>query len=174
MAMKGITVRALSALLTLAAVCAAKADYLYCMIDGTSLELDGTDGVFGDYAYARVKDVQSGTWLSVYDAAGSKTAATAVDKTTATGGPMLWGDFDADSSSSERTFLFELYNNARDVVAWQTVSYSYLMDQHNIGNNFSPAFTPYVLTRVVPEPTGGTLVLLGAAALALRRRRECA
>jgi hypothetical protein len=31
-----------------------------------------------------------------------------------------------------------------------------------------------MLTSVVPEPTGGMLVLLGAAMLALRRKKGCA
>ena len=168
--MKGIAVRILSVLLTLAAVGAARADYLYWMIDGSSLELEGES--FGDYAFARVKDLQSDTWLSVYDGTGSKTSATAADKATVTSGPMLWGDFDTASSSPDRTFLFELYNDDREVVAWQTVPLSLLVD--NIGSNFRPAFVPYVLTSVVPEPTGGMLVLIGAAMLALRRRHECA
>jgi len=170
--MKGVAVRILSVLLTLAAVGAARADYLYWMIGGDSLEREGES--FGDYAFARVKDLQSDMWLSIYDATGSKTSATAADKATVTSGPMLWGDFDTASSSSDRSFLFELYNDDREVVAWQIVLFSYLIEQHNIGNNFRPAFTPYTLTSVVPEPTGGMLVLIGAAMLALRRRHECA
>jgi len=168
--MRGVAVRILAVLVTLAALYAARADYLYWMIDGDNLELEGE--AFSDYAFARVKDLQSGQWLHVYDASGSMTSATAVDKATATSGPMLWGAFDAESSSSESSFLFELYNDDHEVVAWQTVLSSYLID--NIGNSLYPAFTPYMLTSVVPEPTGGMLVLLGAAMLALRRKKGCA
>ena len=177
--MKGISVRILSVLVTLAAAHAARAEYLYWMIDGNNLALEGEP--FGDYAYARVKDLQTGTYLSVYDASGSKTSATAVNKVTAISGPMVWGDFEADNSSSVSTFssseksiLFELYNSDRDVVAWQSVSLAELITKRYIGDSLNPAFTPYMLTAVVPEPTGGVLVLLGAAMLALRRRRQCA
>ena len=100
--MKGISVRILSVLVTLAAAHAARAEYLYWMIDGNNLALEGEP--FGDYAYARVKDLQTGTYLSVYDASGSKTSATAVNKVTAISGPMVWGDFEADNSSSVSTF----------------------------------------------------------------------
>ena len=179
--MNGIAVRILSVLVTLAAVHAARAEYLYWMIDDASLKLEGSEELFGDYAYARVKDQQTGTYLSVYDASGSKTSATAVDKSTAISGPMVWGDFEADYSSSVSTFssseksiLFELYNSDRDVVAWQSVSLAELIAKRYIGDSLNPAFTPYMLTAVVPEPTGGVLVLLGAAMLALRRRRQCA
>ena len=170
--MRGVAVRILAVLVTLAALYAARADYLYWMIDGDNLELEGE--AFSDYAFARVKDLQSGQWLHVYDASGSQTAATAADKATVTSGPMLWGAFDKESSSPDRLFLFELYNDDREVVAWQTVLFSYLLEQYNIGDNLNPAFTPYMLTSVVPEPTGGTLVLLGAAMLALRRKKGCA
>lgn len=173
--MKGIAVRILSVLVTLAAAHAARAEYLYWMIDETLL-LEGE--AFDDYAFARVKDLQSGDYLHVYDASGSKTSATAVDKVTATSGAMAWGDFEIDKqfSSSEKSFLFELYNSNREVVAWQqqTVSLADLIAHQYIGSSLYPAFTPYMLTAVVPEPTGGVLVLLGAAMLALRRRRQCA
>ena len=169
--MKGLSVRILSVLVTLAAVHAARADYLYWMIDDANLKLEGEE--FSDYAFARVKDLQSGTWLHVYDASGSMTSATAVDKTTATTGPMVWGDSDSEFSSSEKSILFELYSSDREVVAWQSVSLAELIAQQSIGTEFYPAFAPYMLTSVVPEPTGGMLVLLGAAMLALKRRREC-
>ena len=83
---------------------------------------------------------------------------------------MLWGDFDT-ALADQRSFLFELYSDTREVVAWQTVTLSYLMEQNNIGTKLDPALVPYVLTSVIPEPTGGMLVLLGTAMLALRRRR---
>ena len=176
--MKGIAVRILSVLVTLAAAHAARAEYLYWMIDGNNLALEGSEELFVDYAYARVKDLQTGAYLSVYDASGSKTSATAVDKVTATSGAMAWGDFEIDKqfSSSEKSFLFELYNSNHEVVAWQqqTVSLADLIAHQYIGSSLYPAFTPYMLTAVVPEPTGGVLVLLGAAMLALRRRRQCA
>jgi hypothetical protein len=167
--MKGIAVRILSLLVTLAAVNAARADYLYWMIASDSeLEMEGES--FSNYAFARVQDVKTGTWLSVYDASGSKTSATAADKATMTSGAMLWGDFDT-ALADQRSFLFELYSDTREVVAWQTVTLSYLMEQNNIGTKLDPALVPYVLTSVIPEPTGGMLVLLGTVMLALRRRR---
>lgn len=81
--------------------------------------------------------------------------------------------------SAESQILFELWSwsdsdNSFERVGYYTALYSDLIGNIMESGGVSPA-TPLMITQVhaqaVPEPTSGLLVLLGAAVLALRRKR---
>ena len=88
-------------------------------------------------------------------------------------GPVYSGTF--DGSDVGMTFLVELYNDSNGKVGRQVLDYNEVASSIFGGLNISGAkaavfsnFTP------VPEPTGGMLVLLGIAGLALRRKKMTA
>lgn len=79
--------------------------------------------------------------------------------------------------SAESQILFELWSASGDSferVGYYTAMYSDLIGNIMESGGVSQA-TPLMITQVhaqaVPEPTSGLLVLLGAAVLALRRKR---
>ena len=96
--------------------------------------------------------------------------------------PTIWQaditDFAGDSP--EYAFVIELGNyengNWSTLAVSETVSYNDLVTSEAIAQSngaYKPNYAkPWVATSyVVPEPTSGMLVLVGAALLALRRRR---
>ena len=96
--------------------------------------------------------------------------------------PTMWqADItDFTSDSPEYSFVIELgnYENGSwsTLAVSETVSYSDLSDMQAVAQSngaYNPNYaTPWVAqSYVVPEPTSGMLVLVGAALLALRRRR---
>ena len=96
--------------------------------------------------------------------------------------PTIWqADItDFANGSPEYAFVIELgnYENGdwSTLAVSETVSYSDLVTSEAIAQSngaYNPNYaTPWVATSyVVPEPTSGMLILVGAALLALRRRR---
>ena len=73
------------------------------------------------------------------------------------------------SGYTDSMFLFELFDSDNERVAWSEVAGAALADY--IGGTMSTISSPYVVTAVVPEPTGALLLLLGVAGLSLRRKR---
>ena len=122
--------------------------------------------------YARIREVSTGTYLTL----DSGSAAPLVMDV-----PMTWqADVSAFASGSpEYAFVIELGN--LDGSTWstfavsETVTYTDLVanDHIDTSSGYDPnPITPWMPTSyVVPEPTSGMLVLVGAALLALRRRR---
>ena len=125
--------------------------------------------------YARIREVNSGEYLYMLDPGGDGFVLESINV------PMTWV---ADvtkfaSGSTEAAFMIELGN--WDGSTWYTLavsevaSYTDLAASLHVATssayNPNPAL-PWVATSyVVPEPTSGMLVLVGAALLALRRRR---
>ena len=157
-----IAVLALSAAL-LSGSAAAADSYLYWMADD-DITWDGTSTSV-DYDYVRVS--YDGTYLSPY-VGGEKVEGTAMTKEGATSGASYWGDIANYAEGKE--FLFELYNESREKVAWMSVLDD--MSTHILGPDSTGVPTAYTLMSVVPEPTSGILSLFGLAVLALRRRRR--
>ena len=167
----------LAAVLCMAATVARAAAtdaYLYW-----SLDVSGKS----DYAfsYATIREKGSSTYLSYYgtDSANAKGFRLygAADSDNYTAGPVFTGVGDVDFNGS--TLFVELWNadgtaGVSDAtrVAWGELTYSQIANSIFDGMSTAGA-TPYVVsaTDLIPEPTSGLLVLLGLAALTLRRKR---
>ena len=70
------------------------------------------------------------------------------------------------------TFLFELWSSGETETireAWQRYSLADAVDNIVKGGSASGG-SPLAVTSVIPEPTGGVLMLLGMAVLAVRRK----
>ena len=164
------------------------ADLLYFQVSNPQLDanLAGTSGsVPFTYATVTAKDKNGGsTPLNLYvgSAKQSETEVYAydLDATTFLGSnteATYVGEFDSDEVNS---FLVELWNWEDDSapavrVGWRNYSLSALDGVGSIwrdGAGSTGGNTPFTVTSVVPEPTSGLLLLLGAAGLALRRRRR--
>ena len=140
---------------------AANASYLYWQVG---------DGAGVSYSYAAVCVVDSSgntiqedgynVWLDPI-ASSSSTTYTVTDL----------GIY----SSSEYSFFVELVNSDYSTVATSTVmTYAQLASNiADIGTAIpTVGFHPWVaFPQTTPEPTGGLMLLLGAAMLALRRRK---
>ena len=141
---------------------AARASYLYWQVG---------DAAGVDYSYAAVCVVDSNgntiqedgynMWLDPI-ASSSSTTYTVTDL----------GIY----SSSEYSFFIEFVNSDyATLTTSETMSYTALAGHlAEVGTAIpSVGFSVWVATpQAVPEPTGGLLVLLGAAMMALRRRRS--
>ena len=158
-----------------ALVASADVSYFYWAVNASS-----------DYAfyYARIKGVTSdgiSTYLDIYGP-GSSTAvaklyASDYPDTGTTAGSAFANVTDYTTVGSQ--FLVELWTKgATDtdeatLIAWKSVDYSTvtanIFTQMNQSGN-----QPYTFTNFIPEPTSGLLLLLGSAALALRRKQKVA
>lgn len=125
--------------------------------------------------HARIREVSTDTYLKMLNPGTQTFTLDAINV------PMTWKADVSDyaSGSPEYAFIIELGNwdgsNWSTLAVSETVSYNSLDANSHIdhvsGVNPNP-ITPWVATSyVVPEPTSGMLVLVGAALLALRRRR---
>lgn len=138
----------------------AKADtYLYWTVD-----MDGSNITGAQYAklYAS-NDGSTYTSISSYYEIGSVNAA---QSTIAVGGV---------SASPYTNYLVALYNDALNEIAVSGKTYTFENIAQNTWNaaeaGSRPPSTPYSFSGfVVPEPTSGMMILLGVAALALKRR----
>ena len=127
--------------------------------------------------YARIREVTTGNLVFMLNPdTGDYSSMVAMDV------PMTWyADVSAYASGSpERAFIIELGNwdgsNWSTLALSETASYADLAANSHIdtssGYNPNP-ITPWIpKSYVVPEPTSGMLVLVGAALLVLRRRKR--
>ncbi len=125
--------------------------------------------------HARIREVSTDTYLKMLNPATQTFTLDAINV------PMTWkADVSAYASGSpEYAFVIELGNwdgsNWSTLAVSETVTYTSLEGSSHIdhvsGYNPNPITSWVASSYVVPEPTSGMLVLVGAALLALRRRR---
>ena len=148
--------------------------YLYWMIDAEQpspvefyLAMIYTEGADGNKEYLTVgSGEEEADFIGFEDADGNPIAVTEAHEGFYTKLPD-----DPESFS----YFIELYDLDGNSLAWsRLVSYSEIMNNiyHDMSiSGIENAYHFSASTRVVPEPTGGLLVLLGVGALALRRKR---
>ena len=146
--------------------------YLYYMLDSglTYSELAGPSlagkaVLVDEDSYAKVSTDGGETYLTLYSASGGST-----------GQDMLTygntGRVGFSSTPSFTSFLFEVYDGVtHDRLGWTTLAYDKASDFIYDTPTKSSATSVFHVTQLIPEPTSGLLLLLGAAGLALRRRR---
>lgn len=146
------------------------ADYLYCFVDepeynGTKVQYD-----YATVAVAGVGGANPSDSLEFYAGGATTSSGDAMSRTST---EALYAELPLDYSSYS-TFLFELWSMESDKrVAWNVFSISAADAHGNIVKGYSTSGgTPLTVTEVIPEPTGGVLVLLGLAALAVRRKNK--
>ena len=166
----------------------AMADYMYWQVsDATFTTPSKADANFA-YATVRADDGNGGgakiedhasEYYKLYTIDNGVSTATDQykffsdenDPNSTEGGAQFFGVFNGDVTS----FLFELWDTDGALVGYSHMSRSYLSyaiaSSSGILGEHPADYRPFVLQGVVPEPTSGLLFLLGAAGLALRRRR---
>ena len=126
--------------------------------------------------YARIREVNSGEYLYMLDPATGDYTLESINV------PMTWvADVSKFASGSpEAAFMIELGNydsgnNWSTLALSETATYADLVANNHIETASGYIPNPVAIwtptSYVVPEPTSGMLVLVGAALLALRRRR---
>lgn len=157
-------------------VASADMQVLYFMLDNP-LTVEGGGSL--EYSFAMVAFSQDGTnpdptgdYLTLYGSGGTDLGTAVSSDSTA---PLYVGL--GDSNSPTGNILFEMWLESPEG-SFQRVAYhsadlanlsQYIVSMDDMMLGRVPAAGPYGVA--VPEPTSGLLVLLGAAVLALRRKR---
>lgn len=167
----------------LATHCAVQADILFWQVDQTELASPV------EFAFAKVVDANTKTGLSLYDSEGELTSVSAAaannaDSTTDLG-TATDGLYAQLGDSTDISFLqVLLYGTSGDLVGQSdATAYSLLapyvfksVDDLSAGRPWTPSVTASTPTPPspgdLPEPAEGMLILLGGAALALRRKQR--
>ena len=151
---------------------AAQADFLYSLVEDASYYYSSETI---DFSYATVSagsgsdyfyfyspgETTSNTWKLYADPGNPGSSA---------GASMGLGAY-AQIDTGYTSFLFELWDASGNQLAWKTYSRSEVQD-HIFGTTSMGGSNPLrVGSNMVPEPTGGLLMLIGIATLALRRRK---
>lgn len=158
------TIKVMAFAVTLLLCGAAQAeDWLWWMIDQTGLE----DPITFDYAKVKLVGSDPGTFLSM---AGIDTETTIFLPNASGQGLTSYAVYTGTSDSS---YVIELYlNDSLYALSSQEYSYDnmaeYIFDKSSIPQSMTPLTVSGF--HVVPEPTGGLLVLFGLACLGLRRK----
>lgn len=154
----------------------AEPDLLLYFQISDSPQFDNSDDTCS-YDFAMVSFTEDGTtpsgdYRNLYVGGATEPSGTAI----ASGSEAAYASL-GSNPSAESQILFELWSASGDSferVGYYTAMYSDLIGNIMESGGVSQA-TPLMITQVhaqaVPEPTSGLLVLLGAAVLALRRKR---
>ena len=151
----------------------AEDSWLYWMVGDTGSYVLGKD-----YTRVRVHDVtgDSGYLTLYYDSANPVPGGTYVDNasgdiTAMSYGAGLYALLASDPSSS--SFVIELWNDTSFVAQSSELSLSSGLADYIVHNNSMTLPTAWVASSfAIPEPNSAMLLLLGCAALGLRRRRQ--
>lgn len=142
---------------------ALMADTLYWQVDPDSAGGSGYSG--NDVAYAALFATlpEPGREIEFVEAVNGKVAG-------------HWADIGTGQNTTDSWFFIELYNANGDTIYTQSdVSYSQLLSSGYISTSGLSVPTGAAAGGYngasVPEPSGGLLMLIGGALLALRRRR---
>ena len=151
----------------------AEEEVLYFLIDDPTF----ADDTKNSYVMVALSDEgtppsHSGDYLTLYGGGGTAQGTALASGSTA---PVyVWlGDVGQGDYSLTDSILFELWFESKEG-SWERVAYhsAKISDLGaHIGSSTNPSATPYKVSFVVPEPTGGLLALVGMAVLALRRKR---
>ena len=159
-------------------VASADMQLLYFMLNDPLTFDDGSGGNLSasDYSYAMVAISQNGTdpdptgdYLTIYGGGGTAQGQAVLSGST----EPLYVDL---GGSTTGNILFEMWLDSSpdsfERVAYFSVSLNDL-SAYLVSSMAQGGAIPFVVSQVhpVPEPTSGLLVLLGAAVLALRRKR---
>ena len=163
--------RILIALFAFAAITAAAEDsYLYWMVG------EGDSGF--TYNTVKVSQWDNGAfvdYLTFYDGYGQLSSGDSVLSTVAknyedySGG--LFAKLASDSSTS--SFVIELFNDSQRVAVSDSLDMSTALADyitHNNAISLAKSWAP--VSFAIPEPNSAMLLLIGCAALGLRRRRQ--
>ena len=155
----------------------ATADFLYCFIgngDGTASSVWVPSGEVS-YDYATIVMVSAdgssrSDYLKVYGSGETSSSSITVASDSY---EAFYAELpDNYEEEAYNTFLFELWtSNATGAIkeAWQRYSLADVTGSI-VGGSSASGGSPLTVTSVIPEPTGGVLMLLGLAALAVRRK----
>lgn len=147
------------AVLTIA--CSVRADsYLYWMLEDSPVE----------FTYAKLlAEDENGTTIG-YLTMGN-TSRDAVASADSTSVNPIYSKLPLGYDLSQLRFLVELYSSEKQVVGVSSYA-SYLGLQKFIyGDMATTGIIPYRFTAMIPEPSGGLLVILGVGLMVLRRRK---
>ena len=154
----------------------ARADYLYCAIgDGVNeptFSYNSSEHVSYDYAtivMLSADGLNNSGYLSVYES--GKTSSSGITVMSGSREPF-YVELPANYDTTYNTFLFELWTSGETETirkAWQRYSLADAVDNIVKGGSASGG-SPLAVASVIPEPTGGVLMLLGMAVLAIRRK----
>ena len=155
-----------------ASIALAEDSYLYWMIGDT----DPYDT--SDYNTVRVEATDSQgnvTYLNLYGPGGDSLNSTTISATdinaVKSGGGALYALLASGTTYS--SFVIELLNDSSFVAQSEALSYSEAVARYysETGNSMTLAAAWGATSFAVPEPNSALLMLLGCAALGLRRRR---
>ena len=154
-------------------VASADMQLLYFMLNDP-LTLDDGSGNQLSYSFATValsangKDPK-GDYLTLYGGGGTAQGQAVTSGST---DPLYVGLGDSPTGNILFEMWLESLEGSFERVAYSSASYSEY-SSHLVNSMAQGGAVPYVVSTVhaVPEPTSGLLVLLGAAVLALRRKR---
>ena len=159
--------RLLSVLLVFGATVAAAEDsYLYWMV--------GENASGYTYDTVKVQDNSTGNYLNIYNGSGVDKGQSISASTVATYeelGRGLYAYLGSDPTYG--SFVIELWNEGTQVAQSEELSLSTALANYIVTNNSMTlplAWSPQ--SFAIPEPNSAMLLLLGCAALGLRRRRE--
>ena len=158
--------------------CAALADdsYLYWMVDTD----DGTAAKF-DYdtvqvrAFETAAGVDSGNYLTLYYGNGNE-AGMSVAAGVATAGLPFYASL-ASAMGPSFSYVVELFNDGAKVGQSESLLFTEAMAKNYVATVTSTGSFPGMATwsaggfSAAPEPNSAVLLLLGCAALALRRKK---
>ena len=154
----------------------ATADFLYCFIgngDGTASSVWVPSGEVA-YDYATIVMVSAdgssrSDYLKVYGSGETSSSSITVASDSY---EAFYAELPDNYEEAYNTFLFELWTSSQTGAikeAWQRYSLADAVDNIVKGGSASGG-SPLAVTSVIPEPTGGVLMLLGMAVLAIRRK----
>lgn len=148
------------------------AEYLYCAIgNGSTAPTYYYNGQRAVYDYATVVMVSPdgasrSNYLEFYE--GGATTPSSIAMTSDTTEPA-YAKLPENYKTTYNTFLFELWTSGAELVAWQRFSLNEVQSGGHIVDGTGQG-TALNVTTVVPEPTGGMLMLFGMVVLAMRRK----